>query len=214
MNQVFNSDVFVLVILTIIWSFFHSALISPVFIKFLKKSLDSKFRYYRIAYNLFSLVTFILVLLYEMTIKKEIIFDWNANFGVIRVFLFILTIALFYFGAQRYSFPEFIGLKQLNKQKINLTISRSGELDTSGIHKIIRHPWYLATLIIIWLRDVSISIICMNIILSAYLILGALLEEKKLVNEFGQAYLNYKKQVSMFIPFKLITARNYKNLKD
>lgn len=213
MNQVFNSDVFVLVILTIVWSFFHSALISPVIIKFLKKILNSKFRYYRIAYNLFSLGTLMLVLQYEMSIRKEIIFDWYDYFGVIRIFLFILTFALFYFGAQRYSFSEFIGLKQLNKQKINLTISRSGELDTSGIHKIIRHPWYLGTLIIIWLRDLSISVICMNIILSAYLIIGALLEEKKLINEFGHAYLDYKKRVSMLIPFKLLTAPNYKNQK-
>lgn len=204
MSQIFNSNILILLLLTACWCFLHSALISTGVIVFLKRKLESNFRFYRIVYNLFSLVSFILLVIYEMKIRQEIIFHWHDLFALIRIFLFILVLVLFYFGAKQYSFFEFIGLNQLNKQKINLTISQSGELNTSGILGIIRHPWYLGTLIIIWLRDLSISTISLNIILSTYVIIGAYFEEKKLIREFGQVYIFYTKQVSMFIPFKWI----------
>lgn len=202
MNQLFNSNILILIVLTILWSFLHSALISPIIIKTLKKKLESKFKYYRIVYNLFSFVSFAVVVLFEIEIRQATVFDWNGFLGLIRILLLILVFILFYFGAKQYSFLEFIGLNQLNNQKINLTISHSGELNTIGIHKIIRHPWYLGTLIIIWLRDLSFSTICLNAVFTAYIIIGAFLEEKKLKSEFGQAYLNYQKQVSMLIPLK------------
>jgi protein-S-isoprenylcysteine O-methyltransferase Ste14 len=39
---------------------------------------------------------------------------------------------------------------------------------------------------------------------SLYFLTGAVLEERKLIDEFGEKYSNYKKEVSMFIPFKWI----------
>jgi protein-S-isoprenylcysteine O-methyltransferase Ste14 len=39
-------------------------------------------------------------------------------------------------------------------------------------------------------------------VLSAYLVIGTLLEERKLVLEFGDKYREYQRQVSMFIPLK------------
>lgn len=48
-----------------------------------------------------------------------------------------------------------------------------------------RHPWYLAALIVIRLRELSAPAIVSNTLLSAYLIVGTFLEERKLRAEFG-----------------------------
>jgi protein-S-isoprenylcysteine O-methyltransferase Ste14 len=84
---------------------------------------------------------------------------------------------------------------------INIMIeamTESGELDSSGILGIMRHPWYLAVFILIWAHDFNLAGMIINLVLSAYLLVGTLLEERKLVLEFGEPYKLYQRQVSMF----------------
>jgi len=81
-------------------------------------------------------------------------------------------------------------------------MSENGNISTSGILGIIRHPWYTATFLSIWIRNIDISALIINVILSIYLIIGCHLEEKKLVLEYGEQYRNYQKNVSMLFPWK------------
>jgi protein-S-isoprenylcysteine O-methyltransferase Ste14 len=46
-----------------------------------------------------------------------------------------------------------------------------------------------------------------NIVLSSYLVIGTLIEERKLVLEFGDKYKTYQRQVSMFIPIKWMRSK-------
>jgi protein-S-isoprenylcysteine O-methyltransferase Ste14 len=43
--------------------------------------------------------------------------------------------------------------------------------------------------------------IIVNTLLTIYIIIGTILEERKLVLEFGEAYVKYQKEVPMLIPF-------------
>jgi protein-S-isoprenylcysteine O-methyltransferase Ste14 len=43
-----------------------------------------------------------------------------------------------------------------------------------------------------------------NTLLTLYVLIGTWLEERKLVLEFGEAYLRYQRQVPMLIPFAKI----------
>jgi protein-S-isoprenylcysteine O-methyltransferase Ste14 len=43
--------------------------------------------------------------------------------------------------------------------------------------------------------------IIVNIVLTIYIIMGTILEERKLVSEFGDAYVKYQQEVPMLIPF-------------
>ena len=81
-------------------------------------------------------------------------------------------------------------------------MTESGELDTTGVLSIVRHPWYLAVFILLWASDQNAATIIVNLVLSAYLIVGTLLEERKLILEFGDKYRKYQENVSMFIPLK------------
>jgi len=70
-----------------------------------------------------------------------------------------------------------------------------------------RHPWYVAVFILLWASDQNRTGIIINLILSAYLVIGTLLEERKLVLEFGDCYRQYQDKVSMFIPVKWVKAK-------
>jgi len=77
----------------------------------------------------------------------------------------------------------------------------SGDLITKGIYSMIRHPMYLALIIYLWCQTFRVVDIIVNIILTIYVIIGTILEEKKLILEFGEAYKQYQKKVPMLIPF-------------
>jgi protein-S-isoprenylcysteine O-methyltransferase Ste14 len=62
-------------------------------------------------------------------------------------------------------------------------------------------------MLFIWARQLDISAIFVNVILTFYLIAGTYLEEKKLIREFGEKYIAYQKRVSMLMPYKWIKSK-------
>ena len=78
----------------------------------------------------------------------------------------------------------------------------TGDIDTTGVLGITRHPWYVAVFLLLCAGDLYLGVVIVNIVLSTYLLVGTLLEERKLVLEFGDKYRDYQRNVSMFIPLK------------
>ena len=66
---------------------------------------------------------------------------------------------------------------------------------------------YFALIVYLWCQIFTVTDIIVNIILTIYIIMGTILEEKKLVLEFGDSYAKYQQEVPMLIPF---TKRNVK----
>ena len=66
----------------------------------------------------------------------------------------------------------------------------------------IRHPWYTAVVLLLWAGDLDMAALVGNGVLTVYIVVGTLLEERKLVHEFGGAYRSYQGRVSMFVPLK------------
>jgi protein-S-isoprenylcysteine O-methyltransferase Ste14 len=123
------------------------------------------------------------------------------------VILLGLAVLLFFLGGRRYDALQVLGVKQIREGTSNKVITDTGELDTSGVLGITRHPWYLATILFIWARQLDISAILVNIILTFYLIVGTYLEEKKLIRESGEKYIVYQKKVSMLLPYKWLKSK-------
>ena len=79
----------------------------------------------------------------------------------------------------------------------------SKELKLDGIHRYVRHPLYLGTLLFIW-GLVFIFPMLNNFIaavmITGYVLIGIRLEEKKLLVEFGSSYGDYISRVPMLVP--------------
>jgi protein-S-isoprenylcysteine O-methyltransferase Ste14 len=61
--------------------------------------------------------------------------------------------------------------------------------------------------LLIWAHDLDAAALVVNGVLTAYIVVGTLLEERKLVDEFGDAYRDYQRRVSMFVPLKWLRLR-------
>jgi protein-S-isoprenylcysteine O-methyltransferase Ste14 len=198
--------------LVIAWCFLHSAMISISVTEYLKRTLGLNFRYYRLFYNVVSVITLIPVVLFSYSVRTQPIFSWDGYLRIVQVLLLGTAVLLFYLGARHYDARQLLGIKQIREGTSDKAITGSGKLDTSGVLGMIRHPWYSAGIFLIWAGQLDVSALIVNVILTAYLIIGTLLEEKKLVREFGMEYRAYQARVSMFLPYKWVKSKIRKSV--
>jgi len=126
---------------------------------------------------------------------------------ILQLALLASALALFAAGARRYDFRQFMGLNQLKGRNDCAALTDDCSLDKDGVLGVIRHPWYTGGILIIWARPLDAAAILTNLVVSGYLVLGAFLEERKLMQRFGNAYDAYRRQVPMFLPLKWIRHR-------
>ncbi len=187
--------------LAILWTLYfilHSFLAGNGVKSFIKNKLPSIFPFYRIIYNLIALGTLFVVLNYQNNITSNTLFDETiitkyVGYGITIIGLFLGILAF-----KNYSGLEFSGLDFNRKQ-----VAQNNTLTTTGFNKYVRHPLYFSALLIVWgyfLINPTSSVIIMNSVITAYLIIGTKLEEQKLVETFGETYKQYIKEVPMLLP--------------
>jgi methanethiol S-methyltransferase len=176
---------------------------------FFKSILGKKYRFYRLFFNAFSTAALVPLLMYSYSArwKTEPIITWKGGMVIIQYGFIALGAILVLAGARHYSLLRFLGIRQILQGRSGAAMTNSGEFDSSGVLGIVRHPWYVAVFVFLWAQDLNLAGITISIILSAYLVIGTLLEERKLIHEFGDKYRLYQRQVSMFIPLKWLKSR-------
>jgi protein-S-isoprenylcysteine O-methyltransferase Ste14 len=184
----------------------HSAMISETATGFLKRRLGDSFRFYRLYFNSIAILTLIPVLWYTHSLRQAAIFRWEGVWVVPQYLLLGCGILLVVAGGRHYSLGQFVGISQLRGASSG-GLATGGGIDSSGVLGVVRHPWYTAVVLLLWARDLDMAALVGNGVLNVYIFVGTLIEERKLVHEFGDAYRSYQERVSMFVPLKWIRRR-------
>lgn len=72
----------------------------------------------------------------------------------------------------------------------------------SGPYRWVRHPQYLAALLMIWSApDLTVDRIGFNVVWSGWVLIAMRLEERDLVERHGEQYRGYQRRVPMFLPW-------------
>lgn len=112
-----------------------------------------------------------------------------------------LAIALFVWGAVALEGFDGFGLAPI-KAYMQGSAEQPPIFVARGPYRWVRHPWYFGVLVLIWsCPDLATDRLLFNILWTAWIAIGARLEERDLVNEFGDAYDNYRQKVPMLIPW-------------
>ena len=72
----------------------------------------------------------------------------------------------------------------------------------AGPYLYVRHPLYTCCLVTFWACPNSLTLdrLLYNVLWSAWVVIGTLLEERDLVQDFGEPYKSYQQEVPMLIP--------------
>ncbi len=191
-------------LIALIWTGYcslHSYLISIRFTELMKQILKSYYAFYRFFYVLISITLLFPVFHYTGQLESEAVLSYQPPWSVVRYV--IVTCSLLIFSKAfifDYDSLAFLGIRQiLNFRK--KTLNQQEGIRKIGLLGIVRHPMYFATILLLWCHTFRLSDIVTNSVLTAYVIIGTMLEERKLVLEFGDSYVQYQKEVPMLIPF-------------
>ena len=186
----------------ILWCILHSLLITQRINRWVREQGGLIQGSYRIIYSLFSFFSLIPLIWYLYSLPQEVIFTWSGWLRIPQGILLLYAGLMCYAGYQVYDMKYLIGIRQWQSYKGNAVLS-SLPFRCEGVLAYVRHPWYSSGFPILWavapITDVNLPV---RIILTLYLIIGTLLEERKLVQESGQLYVRYQQQVPMLIPWR------------
>jgi protein-S-isoprenylcysteine O-methyltransferase Ste14 len=184
----------------------HSAMISETVTGFLRRRLGDAFRFYRLFFNAVAIVLLVPLVSHSTSLRREPVVRWDGPWLAVRWALVALGALLFLAGGRHYRLSQFLGIAQLRRTSRG-GLAAGGGIDSRGVLGVVRHPWYAGLVLLLWARDLDVAGLVASGVLTAYILVGTLLEERKLVREFGEAYRDYQRRVSMFVPVRWLRSR-------
>lgn len=151
-------------------------------------------RVYRLLYSLISILGLLVLFLYAGTLDQTFLYKQTQALRYVGLVFATYGIIIIRQAFKQYSLKEFVGLAEEQKEQ---------SLQMSGILSKVRHPLYSGAIVlligyVLFSPKVTtlISVLCIFI----YLPVGIRLEERKLIDLYGEAYRQYKARVPMLIP--------------
>jgi protein-S-isoprenylcysteine O-methyltransferase Ste14 len=118
-------------------------------------------------------------------------------YGVSILGLVILLLAL-----RDYDLGRFVGTTQIRNHRLGIDAPEDEPLHTGGFHAYVRHPLYAAAYLVLWGNAQDPFGLATAIWASAYLAIGTMFEERRLLKLYGEAYRSYRAQVPAIIPWR------------
>ena len=193
-----TNDLPVLLLLSLAWLLYfglHSLLASHASKDWVARRWPRLRPGYRLGYNLLALVLLAgpvgLFLLYE----GPLLWRWSGGWAWLANGLALLALLGFLHSSRAYDSLDFLGLRQWREGR-----TRPGAFQLSVWHRFVRHPWYSFGLVILWTRDMNAAGLVSALWITAYLVVGSRLEERKLLGELGEVYARYRARVPGLVP--------------
>jgi protein-S-isoprenylcysteine O-methyltransferase Ste14 len=160
-----------------------------------EKLMGKGFRYYRTIYSLISIPLLAPAFMIWMTYSKStpVLYVVPHNLYPVVILVRLVALGMFGYAILQVNLLEFSGIKP-EKKKVLLT---------GGAYGIVRHPLYIAgILILIAQMEMTMLDMIAALLATGYFLAGGFIEERRLLIVFGDEYRKYQNQVPMFIPVK------------
>lgn len=192
-------------LIALMWSGYcalHSFLISIRFTNLMTRALKNSYAFYRLGYVIISIALLVPLVRFTAQFNDPIIIAYGFPLSLLRYMLIGMSLLMFFWAFFfEYDPWSFFGIRQILDGGKAKRTPASGTLRRSGLLGMTRHPMYFAFIVYAWCQTFKVLDIAVNIVLTAYILIGTRLEENKLVMEFGDAYLTYQQEVPMLVPF-------------
>jgi protein-S-isoprenylcysteine O-methyltransferase Ste14 len=130
---------------------------------------------------------------------------WQVTNPTLAMFLLALSLAgwvIVLVSTLLINHFELFGLQQVTHNLSGRTAA-APTFKTPGFYRFVRHPIYLGFIIAFWAIPVmTLGHLLFAAVTSAYIFVGIFLEERDLVDLFGDEYRRYRERVGMVIPLR------------
>jgi methanethiol S-methyltransferase len=118
----------------------------------------------------------------------------------VMVGLYIFGWALLFYTTFLIDHFDLFGLKQVWRRLTGKQY-RAPRFFTPSLYKLVRHPLYIGWLTVFWAAPtMTASHLLFALLTTVYILAAIRLEEKDLVDAFGEEYIAYRKRTPMLVP--------------
>jgi protein-S-isoprenylcysteine O-methyltransferase Ste14 len=154
-------------------------------------------RWYRLAYNLFSGISLLPAAGLFLLLPDQRLYSVPLPWAALLWLGQLAALGMLAFGLLQTGAWSFAGFEQLGSG-----VESPARLVTTGLYRYVRHPLYFAGLALLWLSPaMTLNRLVASAAATAYILIGATFEERKLRGTFGELYHQYAARTPMFIPF-------------
>lgn len=197
-------DVIIIIFLFSLFAISHSVMAAFNVKEKITKQVGSKIAFYRLFFNVASILIFIAV--YALSPKPNvIIYDLQFPYDIIIFAIQVIGLIGFIWVSFYIDVKEFLGITQIQRYLNGAysleDLDEKQELHIQGPFQYSRHPIYFYSIIFLGFRPAMdlfyfVFFICMVI----YFYIGSIFEERNLEKKFGETYTEYKKNIPRLIP--------------
>lgn len=196
-----DSTVVSLSVLSLAWIAYgalHSLLASLGFKRVVGARFPGLMPAFRLTYNLLAGLLLLPILWLLWRHPGPWLWRWQGPLAWLMNGLGLLAVGILMAGPGAYDLREFLGFRQLRERRE--TSEDQEPFRISALHRYVRHPWYSLSLVVLWTRDMNLAMLVSALWITAYVIVGSRLEERKLAVRFGAAYRTYAARVPGLVP--------------
>ncbi len=159
-------------------------------------------RHARLAFNAIAVLTVTLPLGVWAWLPAQALWSEPEHLRWIRHGVTLLAGLGFVHTLRYYSLPGFLGLRL-----------ETWPLTFSPWHRWVRHPWYFLMLVAMWAQPVTDTWLVSALCMTAYLIIGSRMEERRILRFHPESYAEYGRIVPGLLPWRGLALDNATRLR-
>lgn len=183
----------------VLWAVIHSALASLTVKGWAQRIFGrGVMRWYRLGFVIFALASFAPLLLMVGWLPDRQLYDVTGLWRVLMTIGRLSALVALGIATLQAGLWHFVGLAQIAADDP----LKTGAMQVRGFFRYVRHPLYLFSTLLLWLSpSMTANQLTLNLLIMLYFVIGSIHEEQLLVDEYGAAYEEYRRQVPRFIPW-------------
>lgn len=175
----------------------HSGMIRRPFKRWMARFVPE--HYLGVVYTIISGVALLSVVLIWQE-SQHVIATATGVWRWIARTIFLLAVGGVIWGAISLRGFDTLGLRPI-QHRSRVETPSAPTLVVRGPYRWSRHPLYFFVLLMMWSHpDLTLDRALFNVLWTAWIVVGTVLEERDLVVEFGDRYIEYQRNVPMLIP--------------
>jgi protein-S-isoprenylcysteine O-methyltransferase Ste14 len=156
-------------------------------------------RYYRLFFAVMGTVTTLPLLVLAAWLPDRPIYTFPAPWRYLAWLIQAAAAVMMLYAVSQTGALRFIGVRQIFDH--GSPHAAPEKLVRDGLYRWVRHPIYTALFIFLWLTPVMTwNTLALNLGLTAYMLVGSIFEEQKLVSQFGKEYEDYRRRTPRLFP--------------
>jgi methanethiol S-methyltransferase len=178
----------------------HSVMARPGFKKWWTRIVPAPVE--RSTYVLAASLCLLLLVVAWRPIGTTVLWDFAGRSGAtVLVAISICGWAIVFASTFMLDHFELFGLRQV-WDAFRQNDVRPSHFTTPAFYKVVRHPIYFGFIVAFWATPtMTLGHLLFALGMTAYILLAVRLEERDLVQAFGEAYRQYQRRVSMLLPW-------------